>query len=203
MTVDFSSMSKDDLMVWIQEAARLLPQDDLQALVHWASIIEPERRRAEVLKDEATMSVVEELWQQQPELKPAFETDALASGTPQWKQPRGAHDAYPPLSVVSHAGSVWRNVCGKLNVWEPGTDGPVPTWERVDPGPTGVVELPDTVTVTEDGTKEHPYTWSAGLVLKRGQFVTYEGDLFQLAQDHTTQDHWRPGPGLESIYTPH
>ncbi|WP_231699157.1 hypothetical protein [Corynebacterium lujinxingii] len=35
-----------------------------------------------------------------------------------------------------------------------------------------------------------------------GRRPSYEGQLFRMAQDHTMVDHFRPGPGLESIFEP-
>lgn len=43
-----------------------------------------------------------------------------------WRQPTGAHDAYPQDWTVTHAGETWRSLIPN-NVWEPGVSG----WEIV------------------------------------------------------------------------
>ncbi|MDU0479411.1 hypothetical protein QVA66_09185 [Staphylococcus chromogenes] len=99
--------------------------------------------------------------------------------------------------VVQNGGRAWLNeVKDRLNGWVPGAAG---VYENVWHDVTALVNQ-SAVTV-KDGSLEHPFTWKTGLVLKKGQFVTYEGVLYELAQDHTSTDYWRPGPGLESIYT--
>lgn len=48
----------------------------------------------------------------------------------EWRQPEGAHDAYPTGVWVWHAGQVWENLTA-ANVWEPGVSGwrdPVNEW---------------------------------------------------------------------------
>jgi len=40
-----------------------------------------------------------------------------------WKQPLGAHDAYPAGAKVMHKGKTWLNTHGNGNIWEPGVYG--------------------------------------------------------------------------------
>ena len=106
---------------------------------------------------------------------------------PQWVQPVGAHDAWPVGALVSHAGHVWRNTAGVVNVWEPGADGPVPTWTRTDDGEGGDgVDVP---------------LWRAGVNYITGEVVAYEGADYRVIQDHTSADHWRPDQ-TASLYEP-
>lgn len=46
----------------------------------------------------------------------------LADSVPEWKQPEGAHDAYPAKTVVEHGGKRWVSLT-PANVWEPGVSG--------------------------------------------------------------------------------
>jgi hypothetical protein len=76
-----------------------------------------------------------------------IKADALArqvlsvEGTQQgdaWRQPTGAHDAYPLGWVVAHNGKTWENLTS-ANVWEPGVSG----WREVVPeneGPAAWVQ---------------------------------------------------------------
>lgn len=53
---------------------------------------------------------------------------APADGEP-WRQPTGAHDAYPTGRTVTHGGKTWENLT-PANVWEPGVTG----WREVTAG---------------------------------------------------------------------
>ena len=48
--------------------------------------------------------------------------DDPAQEWPQWRQPQGAHDAYPLGAKVSHNGKHWISQV-ENNVWEPGVNG--------------------------------------------------------------------------------
>lgn len=52
--------------------------------------------------------------------------EGIAPGDP-WRQPTGAHDAYPLGAVVRHNGLVWQSDVD-ANVWEPG----VSQWTQID-----------------------------------------------------------------------
>jgi hypothetical protein len=49
-----------------------------------------------------------------------------------WRQPQGAHDAYPLGFVVTHNGKEWENLT-RFNVWEPGVSG----WREIVPEDSG------------------------------------------------------------------
>lgn len=53
----------------------------------------------------------------------------LEPGDP-WRQPTGAHDAYPLDALVSHSGKNWRSTIA-ANVWEPGVSGWVEDGEGI------------------------------------------------------------------------
>ena len=50
---------------------------------------------------------------------PPHVVDALSGLFPDWRQPEGAHDAYPVDVVVRHDGTLWRSTIAN-NVWVPG-----------------------------------------------------------------------------------
>lgn len=60
-----------------------------------------------------------------PDLTPAIwaRVDNPAEKWPEWRQPLGAHDAYPAGAKVSHNGKHWINTYGDGNIWEPGEFG--------------------------------------------------------------------------------
>ena len=42
--------------------------------------------------------------------------------------------------------------------------------------------------------------WAVGQNYKKDQMIQYDGELYKIAQDHTSQDQYRPGTGTESLY---
>lgn len=54
--------------------------------------------------------------------------EGLSEGDP-WRQPTGAHDAYPLGAIVSHDDEDWESTIA-ANVWEPGVSG----WKLAGPG---------------------------------------------------------------------
>ena len=107
----------------------------------------------------------------------------------------------------------------KLNSWEPGGDGVYDfIWRDItdevkrareeaaapeaEEAPVESGESAAVGDVVPDGSAEKPWPFEVGREAVKGQYVTYEGKLFRMAQDHTMVDHYRPGPGLESIFEP-
>jgi hypothetical protein len=43
--------------------------------------------------------------------------------------------------------------------------------------------------------------FEVGKDYKHGDLLTYEGEVYRVAQDHTSQAQWVPGSGTESLYT--
>lgn len=135
----------------------------------------------------------------QPVVDPAQPTVALAD-IAAWVQPTGAHDAYPQGYPVQHGGRVWRSKMAG-NVWEPGADGPVPTWEDI----TGLSTIttpdddtPPDVDVDPDPGGGVPPAWEEGATYEPGDRVTYQGHTWECVSRHTA---W-PGTGWTPDRTP-
>lgn len=43
--------------------------------------------------------------------------------------------------------------------------------------------------------------WQPGMELEKGRIVRHEGVLYRTTKDMTTEAHYPPGPGMESLYT--
>lgn len=88
---------------------------------------------------------------------------------PRWRQPNGAHDAYPLDSVRQHDGQLWRSTRPN-NVWEPGTvdSGWVLAVDPPDPAPDPVAPL-----------------WVEGESFTVGNLRTYNGIVYRCRQSHT------------------
>ena len=57
-----------------------------------------------------------------PDGTPALYTEVTVEEWPAWRQPAGAHDAYPLGAKVTHNGKRWTS-SADANVWEPGVYG--------------------------------------------------------------------------------
>ena len=122
----------------LRDTIQALPDTEFRDLKAWLVTTETDRRAAQPAVEEAQAQLVEELWEQQPELKPQFvgtvdpdtpTLDALLAQLPKWAQPTSKASAYPPASLVQHEGKAWRNRRRGLNAAEPGT--PFSGWEDV------------------------------------------------------------------------
>ena len=122
----------------LKQQVQALTPEDWQTFLAWVVTTETDRRAAQPAVEEAQAQLVEELWEQQPELKPAYAgtvdpdtptLDALLAQLPAWAQPTSKASAYPPASLVQHNGRAWRNRRRGLNANEPGT--PFSGWEDV------------------------------------------------------------------------
>ena len=122
----------------LRDTIQALPDAEFRDLKAWMVTTETDRRAAQPAVEEAQAQLVEELWEQQPDLKPQFvgtvdpdtpTLDALLAQLPAWSQPTGKASAYPPASLVQHKGKAWRNRRRGLNANEPGT--PFSGWEDV------------------------------------------------------------------------
>ena len=96
----------------------------------------------------------------------------VTSGLP-WRQPLGAHDAYPIGSTVTWGGKLWRSIL-RANVWAPGVTG----W--VDEGPAEPAPAPTAP------------LWDAGESVKVNDLREYLGRVYRCVQAHVTQAGWIP-----------
>lgn len=119
------------------------------------------------------------------------------SGFPQWTQPYGAHDAWPIDATVVHVEQAWDNVAGVPNVWEPGNDGPVPTWRARVEAPDD--EDDDELEPEDPQEPVGPPDWEPGVDYVAGDQVTYQGAVYEIVQDHASQAHWAPD-AVASLY---
>ena len=87
-----------------------------------------------------------------------------------WKQPTGAHDAYPKDAKVTHGGKVWASTT-RANVWTPGVSG----WREV-------VTVPKTPTWIQPTGAHDAYAKNA--------LVTHGGFTWKSDADANT---WAPG----------
>ena len=102
-----------------------------------------------------------------------------------WKQPLGAHDAYPRGAVVAHDGKIWESL-HPANAWAPGTD--TRLWKDVTAAPPAPEPVPT-------GPE-----FKAGEAVKVGDIRTYQGVAYRVVQAHTTAAHWAP-PLVPALWT--
>lgn len=109
------------------------------------------------------------------------ETTTTIDAWPAWRQPLGAHDAYPAGKVRRHGNKLWRSDRA-YNAWEPGTS---------DAGWTDVTaEIlgppPETPTAAP---------WSKDASYKVGDRVSKDGSVWECRIPHGSeyQGTWAPG----------
>lgn len=211
----------EELKASIQE----LNTDDFEWLMGWLVNTERARRREEAAKQKAELEVIGSLVeagavegaQAVSEEKATSDPDSI----PPWVDPGTDHTKmYRTGAVVAHKNRYWLNMVeDRLNSWEPGGEGvyeniwrditdevmraregaAAPEAEEV---PAEGGELTTEGDAAPDGSAERPWPFEVGRTATKGQYITYEGKLFRMAQNHTMVDHYRPEPGLESIFEP-
>lgn len=175
-----------------------MPDIDLQALsdgefrtLRRAVLDEKARRDAAPAVEEALDAAAQEYHAANP-------PDTTDDGTPVWRQPVGAFDAWPVGAVVAHAGKRWRNILPKVNVWEPGNDGPVPTWEELrEPEPPADGQTPP---IDSDPEPEVP-AWAPSVAYPVGHLATHDDATYRCVQAHTSQPGWEP-PNVPALWQP-
>lgn len=108
----------------------------------------------------------------------------------------GAHDAYPPGSVVSADGDHWRATAWASHA--PGTQGA--PWERVWP------DGDDWTTTPPDAG---PLAWAVGISAvgpddpdgKPQTVVSHEGRLWRCKTTHVTHEGWEPSAAAHAVWT--
>lgn len=143
--IDFAGMSSEELEQLI---------DGATAEVRKRRVLESAQRKAEELSREVLAA------------------EGVNEGDP-WRQPTGAHDAYPMGWVVEHGGQMWESLVAG-NVWEPGVSG----W-RAQPGEG---EDPDTPAEWVKPTGGHD-------AYSTGDRVTFNGQVYESAMDGNV---WSP-----------
>lgn len=140
--------------------ARIEDQSD-EELVRYAAAIRAEQERRRV---KATAE------QQVADLNAAYLAASGVEPGQEWRQPTGAHDAYPQDWEVTHDGRTWVSTT-PANVWQPGVSG----WREV---------------VEEDAA---PPEWVAPSgahdAYKTGDRVTFEGAVYESVIDSNV---WSP-----------
>ena len=197
----------------LQDTIQSLSDTEFRDLKAWVVTAETDRRAAQPAVEEAQAQLVEELWEQQPELKPAYvgtvdpdtpTLDALLAQLPAWTQPTSKASAYPPASLVQHEGKAWRNRRRGLNAAEPSA--PFSGWEDVTdhllkpvPVQDGNAEDADTtdapglITEPQPEPEPQPETtpapqvqeWYVGAKIEQGIPWLHNGQVYIAKANHT------------------
>lgn len=150
-----------------------------------------------------------------------YEQAVAGEKPPAWVNPgTDLTKMYPTGAVVSRKRRMYLStVEDKLNSWEPGGDGVYDfIWRDItdevkrareeaaapetEEAPVEGGEPTAEGDAAPDGSAERPWPFEVGRTATKGQYITYEGKLYRMAQNHTMVDHYRPEPGLESIFEP-
>lgn len=198
-------MEDFDFDAWV-EGLKAIPED---RLMDAAAAVSRERRErpARAAEDKARAEIVAGLAETAPELVSAHvtleEAKADPSKVPTWKDP-GADflKASRQGGVVKHGGKYWLSETANLNTWEPGAEGVHTTiWrdvthEVLPPAP----KTDGSGKVIAQGSQENPFPFLAGVQVKAGQYVNWNGTTYRVLQAHTLADHWPP-TAAHSLFT--
>lgn len=118
-----------------------------------------------------------------------------ASGTAdgeRWTQPVTL--GYPKLAVVrlGVAGLYYRSLVPN-NVWAPGDEAAVGTWERVYPDGGGWA--------IKDPAATGPRAWIPDMQVVKGDLVTYDGVIWAAKLDHRTHIGWVPSAATHAVWS--
>lgn len=140
--------------------ARIEDQSD-EELARYAAAIKAEQDRRRIKANAE---------QQAAELNVAYLAASGVEPRQEWRQPTGAHDAYPEGWEVVHDGKTWASTT-PANVWEPGVSG----WREV----------------VEEGTAPAEWVRPTGAhdAYQTGDLVTFEGSIYESIVDGNT---WSP-----------
>lgn len=140
--------------------ARIEDQSD-EELARYAAAIKAEQDRRRIKANAE---------QQVAELNVAFLAASGVEPGQEWRQPTGAHDAYPVDWEVTHGGKTWVSLT-PANVWEPGVSG----WrETVEDGP---------------GAPEWVQPTGAHDAYNLGDLVSFQGSVYRSLIDGNV---WSP-----------
>lgn len=202
-------------METLKQQVQALDPADWRAFLAWVVTDETDRRAAQPAVEEAQAQLVEELWEQQPNLKPAYvgtvepdtpTLDALLAQLPAWAQPTSRASAYPHASLVQHEGKAWRNRRRGLNASEPGT--PFSGWEDVTdellkPVPVqdgnaddaDATDAPGLIAEPEPEVTPAPQVqeWYAGAKIEQGIPWLHDGQVYIAKTTHTATAANAPG----------
>lgn len=169
----------------------LLTGGELDDLRYHLNREEPKRRE----KESATAEVVSDLRVAGDIKGPEAETieDVLAGDTStdptdykSWVNPGTDHSKmYTYNQTVSYKGRIWTSETRNLNSWEPGTV-PSHIWRDVTD------ELEDANKPADEVEAGGVKPFKAGVEVKPGDKVSFNGHTYEVITAHTTADHWPP-----------
>ena len=83
-------------------------------------------------------------------------------------------------------------------LWDEAVAAETPQDERIATLEAMAASLTDEQAISVSGLIP---AYEVGRDYKKGDLLTYEGEVYRVAQDHTSQAQWVPGSGTESLYT--
>lgn len=141
--------------------ARLITEETDEDLARYAAAIKAEQDRRRTLATAV---------KQVAQISAAYLQASGVEPGQEWRQPTGAHDAYPEGWEVEHEGRTWVSTT-PANVWEPGVSG----WREV----------------VEDGDNPPEWVQPTGHhdAYQAGDRVTFDGAVWESVIDGNT---WSP-----------
>lgn len=190
-------MEEFDFDAWV-EGLKAIPEE---LLMKASAKLSDERRErpARAAEEKARAEIVAGLAETAPDLVSAHvtleEAKSAPDKVPAWKNPGSDFlKAFRQGAVVKHVDKYWVSETEVLNVWEPGAEGVHTTiWRDV----THEVQPPSPVTdesgeVIPQGRRDNPFPFIAGIQVEKGNFVEFNGELYEVISGHKLANHWPP-----------
>lgn len=176
-----------------------LTDDQLYEMLDFVRVTEPNRRRQEV----EMARTVREL-QDAGELPKPETTDVTkdepkkVSDVAAWVDPGTIHSRmYHYGAVVAHKNHIWQSEHRGLNHWEPGAkDIDERIWRDITDEVTKPAGDDPKPGAGDDGGVK---PFKAGINVKPGDVLEYQGARYEVVQAHTTADHWPP-PSVPALF---
>lgn len=177
----------------LHQMVRALSDEQLRELIDLVMYSEPRRRRDQVAMADAVSKLQDSGELSKPEVtdvttdKPTKIEDVAV-----WANPGTIHSKMYRLGdVVAHRNRVWESTHPGLNHWEPGAHG---IDERIWRDITDELwpEEPTSGANTPGAAQDGAIPFKAGLNLKAGDVVVYQGVKYRVVQPHTSQSNWTP-----------
>lgn len=179
----------------LQDQIKQLDNTEFQQLLAWVVTPERERRAAQPAIEQAQAEIITELQDagklEKPEAVTEEQAKTDAAKVPEWQDPGTDHSRmYHEGDVVSYDGKLVRSTHQGLNHWEPGTlafDGRI--WEVIGDATETQPEATEDKETTEQPTA---LEWKPNIAVKPGERYTFQGDIYEVIQAHTSASHWPP-----------
>lgn len=194
------------LPIELRRSVETLTDEQLRELTDLVMYVEPRRRRQEAAMAD-TIDALRASGELDAPKTAVIEPDKelAVADVPAWVDPGTVHSRmYTGGAVVSHRNRIWLSEHRGLNSWEPGAPGiDERIWRDITDEVTGKdagdTDAGDTDASTPGAAQDGAIPFKAGLDLKKGDVVEFQGARYRVVQPHTSASNWTP-PEVPALF---